>query len=114
MNAQKCNFNTHTNFCDGKNTAEEMVIAAINAGINVLGFSGHCIHPLNPEFYKPVDDIWHMPSDKIQDYVNEVLRTDLRAFRKLHHQLADSAGANVLFTAKANRFLVEIKRVFHI
>ena len=74
MNAQKCNFHTHTNFCDGKNTAEEMVIAAINAGINVLGFSGHCIHPLNPEFYKPVDDIWHMPSDKIQDYVNEVLR----------------------------------------
>ena len=74
MSAKKCNFHTHTQFCDGKNTAEEMVIAAINAGINVLGFSGHCIHPLNPEFYKPVDDIWHMPSDKIQDYVNEVLR----------------------------------------
>lgn len=35
------NFHTHTNFCDGKNTAEEMVKAAIDKGFLVLGFSGH-------------------------------------------------------------------------
>lgn len=35
------NFHTHTSFCDGKNTAEEMVISAINKGFSSLGFSGH-------------------------------------------------------------------------
>lgn len=35
------NFHTHTQFCDGKSTAEEMVISAINAGFSAIGFSGH-------------------------------------------------------------------------
>lgn len=32
---------THCNFCDGQNTAEEMVQAAISLGFNALGFSSH-------------------------------------------------------------------------
>ena len=74
MNAKKVNFHTHSTFCDGKNTAEEMVLAAIEKGFDVLGFSGHCIHPLNPEFYKPFDDIWHMPSADIKTYTQEIRR----------------------------------------
>ena len=35
------NFHTHTTFCDGKNTAEEMVRAAIEKGFSAIGFSGH-------------------------------------------------------------------------
>lgn len=35
------NFHTHTTFCDGKNTPEEMVQAAIGLGFTALGFSGH-------------------------------------------------------------------------
>lgn len=35
------NFHTHTTFCDGKNTAEEMVLSAIDKGFDSLGFSGH-------------------------------------------------------------------------
>ena len=35
------NFHSHTTFCDGKNTAEEMVLAAIEKGFDVFGFSGH-------------------------------------------------------------------------
>jgi len=35
------NYHTHTSFCDGKSTAEEMVVSAINKGFSVLGFSGH-------------------------------------------------------------------------
>lgn len=34
-------FHNHTTFCDGKNTAEEMVQAAISLGCPALGFSGH-------------------------------------------------------------------------
>lgn len=35
------NYHTHTQFCDGRSTAEEMVVSAINKGFTALGFSGH-------------------------------------------------------------------------
>lgn len=68
----KANFHTHTTFCDGKNSAEEMVLAAIQKGFNALGFSSHCFHPLNPDFYKPFDSLWHIPSENINSYTNEI------------------------------------------
>lgn len=34
-------FHNHTTYCDGKNTPEEMIIAAINEGMPSIGFSGH-------------------------------------------------------------------------
>ena len=74
MSAKKCNFHTHTTFCDGQNTAEEMVLSAIEKGFDVLGFSGHCMHPLNPDFYKPFDTIWHIPTANIKDYITEINR----------------------------------------
>lgn len=35
------NFHTHTVFCDGKNTPEEVVLSAIEKGFSAIGFSGH-------------------------------------------------------------------------
>ena len=35
------NFHTHTVFCDGQNTAEEMAAQALSLGFTHLGFSGH-------------------------------------------------------------------------
>ena len=35
------NFHTHSVFCDGKDTPEEMVQKALSLGFRVLGFSGH-------------------------------------------------------------------------
>ena len=55
------NYHTHTNFCDGKNTPEEMVLEAISLGCPELGFSGHsylsfgtdyCMSIENTEEYK--------------------------------------------------------------
>lgn len=37
----KSNCHTHTTYCDGKNTAREMVEAAVKAGFYSIGFSGH-------------------------------------------------------------------------
>ena len=51
-----------------------MVIAALEKGFDVLGFSGHCIHPLNPEFYKPFDDVWHIPASNVTAYTQEIRR----------------------------------------
>lgn len=35
------NYHTHTTFCDGKSTAEEVVLSAISRGFDAIGFSGH-------------------------------------------------------------------------
>ena len=70
----KANFHTHSSFCDGKCTAEEMVIAAIEKGFTVLGFSSHCMYPLNPEFYKPFDSMWHIPHENLKSYTEEIRR----------------------------------------
>lgn len=36
-----CNLHTHTTYCDGKNTPEEVVKEAIRIGCHTIGFSGH-------------------------------------------------------------------------
>ena len=35
------NLHTHTSFCDGKSTPEEMILSAIEKGFGSIGFSGH-------------------------------------------------------------------------
>ena len=45
-----CNYHTHTCFCDGKNTPEEMVLSAIALGCKELGFSGHSHTPFDASF----------------------------------------------------------------
>ncbi len=61
----RCNLHTHTNLCDGANTAEEMVLGAIEAGCEVLGFSGHA--PLDGED-------WAMSEADMAIYIAEVSR----------------------------------------
>ena len=62
----KMNFHTHTTFCDGKNTAEEMVIAAIEKGFTVLGFSGHS--------YTYFDESYCMSKENVRAYQKEIQR----------------------------------------
>ena len=47
----KANYHTHTTFCDGKNTPEEMVLAAIGKGFDELGFSSHSEMLKDPAAY---------------------------------------------------------------
>jgi len=37
----KSDLHIHTTYCDGKNTPEEMVLSAIEKGMDEIGFSGH-------------------------------------------------------------------------
>lgn len=57
------NFHTHTTFCDGKNTVEEIVQSAIEKGFDAIGFSGH-----------GRDATSSYSIQKTQDYMNEVRR----------------------------------------
>ena len=56
------NYHVHTTFCDGKNTAEEMIIAAINSGCDELGISAHA--PMDFECN------WCMKKERLDDYLN--------------------------------------------
>lgn len=60
------NFHTHSTFCDGKNTPEEMVRAAIAAGMKVLGFSEHS--------YLPFDSSYCLNPETEPKYREEILR----------------------------------------
>lgn len=60
------NLHSHTTFCDGKNTPEEMVRAAIALGMDSLGFSGH--GPSN------APDDAAMAQETVPAYRAEVLR----------------------------------------
>lgn len=62
----KSNCHTHTTFCDGKNSAEEMTLAAIKAGFVSLGFSGH-----SPMYYEAD---WTMTKENLSDYIRDVRR----------------------------------------
>ena len=69
---EKINLHTHCTFCDGKNSAREMVESAIAKGFTSLGFSSHCTYPVDPEFYRTPDDFWHIPAAKISEYQAEI------------------------------------------
>ena len=71
------NFHTHTSFCDGENTPEEMVKSAIDKGFLVLGFSGHsytefeyraCMHDTSG-YIDEIKRLKEKYKDKIQIYL---------------------------------------------
>ena len=62
----KQNLHTHSTFDDGQNTMEEMVLAAISAGLTSLGFSVHT--PM------PFEACWTIPSGRMPDYIAEARR----------------------------------------
>lgn len=51
----KANFHTHTTFCDGVNTPEELVLSAIGQGMSALGFSGHSHTAFDEEYCMSVE-----------------------------------------------------------
>lgn len=60
------NFHTHTLFCDGKNTPQEMVEAALNKGFSALGFSCHS--------YLDCAKDWTVSPEKQEEYISEINR----------------------------------------
>lgn len=60
----RSNFHTHTIYCDGKNTPEEMIKKAISSGFSSLGFSGHA--------YTEFDDSFCMTKENTQKYLDEI------------------------------------------
>ena len=84
---KKCDLHTHTTYCDGKNTAEEMVLSAIEKGLDTIGIATHsftegdnwCIKKEDiPRFQAEVNGLKEKYKDKIrvlcgveQDYLSD-------------------------------------------
>ncbi len=49
------NLHTHSNYCDGKDTPEEMVLEAISKGFDSIGFSGHSYMAFSPSYSMSLD-----------------------------------------------------------
>ena len=59
----------HTVFCDGKNTPEEMVLSAIEKGLDTIGISGHS--------YTSFDSTYCMTLEGTKEYIRRI--NDLKA-----------------------------------
>ena len=64
MTEGKINLHTHSIFCDGKNTPEELIQTAIKKGFCVLGFSSHSIYPFA--------ETWHICPNEHNNYVEQI------------------------------------------
>ncbi len=67
------NYHTHSHYCDGKGSLEEIVQAAISLNMKALGFSSHTPLPFASE--------WSMKAEKLPLYLAEI--------EKLKHQYAE-------------------------
>ena len=61
---KKQDLHTHTTYSDGKNTPEEMVLAAVCAGLDAIGISDHA--------YTAIDESYCIKKEKISAYVAEI------------------------------------------
>ncbi|MCR4719492.1 MAG: histidinol-phosphatase [Firmicutes bacterium] len=59
-----CDLHIHTNYCDGADTPEEIVLEAIQKGMSRIGFSAHS--------YTYFDESYCIKKDKIQAYKDEI------------------------------------------
>ncbi len=58
------NYHVHSDYCDGKNTLEEMVVAGIAAGLTSIGLSSH--------FPLPFPNDWTMKAENLENYFNDI------------------------------------------
>lgn len=65
-NLCKSNLHTHTCFCDGVDTPEEIVKKAIELEMDTIGFSGHS--------FTPIDTSYCMSEADTEEYVREIER----------------------------------------
>ena len=61
----KTNYHTHTTWCDGKDTPEAVVAAAIEKGFGAIGFSSHAMLPED-------DTPWVLTPEKAPRYAAEI------------------------------------------
>ncbi|KNZ42695.1 histidinol-phosphatase [Acetobacterium bakii] len=77
----RSNYHIHSNYCDGKNSLEDMVLAGINAGFISMGLSSHMSLPFKND--------WTMKEDDLEKYLFELsyLKKKYASFIELYYGL---------------------------
>ena len=71
----KLDLHVHTTFCDGKNSPEEMVLSAIEKGLDTIGLLFHSYTEFDPRYcVKP---------EKIEEFISEVERLKIKYADKI-------------------------------
>ena len=105
------NFHTHTSFCDGKDTPEELVLFAIEKGCSEIGFSGHsyvdfderaCMSPSDFEEYKR--EILAL-REKYGDKINILLGIEQDSYTKARAEGVDYIIGSVHYVFKDGEYL---------
>lgn len=109
----KQNLHTHTLYCDGKDSVEEMVRAAIDKGFTTLGFSGHgncrridqySMDDQNTERYiRDVQQAKAKYRDRIQLFLG--IEQDVLGKRFVKHQPYDYIIGSVHFVTCGDSYL---------
>ncbi len=121
------NYHTHTSLCDGKNTPEEVVLAAIEHGFSELGFSGHSYvevqdFGMSPEALKKYKSEIARLKEKYKDKIKIFMGIELDYFSKLdtsdfdyvigsvHLMMKD--GKNLDIDLSEASFIADVERYF--
>lgn len=89
------NLHTHSTFCDGKNTLEEMVEAALACGFHSLGFSKHSYMPFSDYF----------------SFTKEEAEENARRYRAEAARLKEAYGGRIaLFCAEEVEMFSEVDK----
>ncbi|MCK9163064.1 MAG: histidinol-phosphatase [Bacteroidales bacterium] len=66
----KFNYHSHSTYCDGKNSLEEMAQSGIEKGLSYFGFSAHSPVPFDNDF--------GLQYSEIQNYLSETIRLKVK------------------------------------
>lgn len=97
------NFHTHTTFCDGKNTPEEVVLSAIQKGFSAIGFSGHGY----TEF-----DLCYCMKD-VSGYITEINRLKEKYKKEIQVYLGIEEDAFCLVDRSQFDYIIGSSHYFH-
>ena len=94
---EKQNLHTHSSYCDGKDTPEELVLYAIKAGFSSIGFSGH-ISPKNIKVFGYTSDLdgYIKEIRRLQDKYGDKIRIYLGAEMDAYSSVEVSAFQYVI------------------
>ena len=98
------NYHTHTTVCDGKNTPEETVLAAIDRGFTALGFSSHGYTPFDLRYCMHDTDA----------YINEIARLKKKYKGRIEIYLGAEEDCRALVDRNRFEYIIGSCHYFHL
>jgi histidinol-phosphatase (PHP family) len=96
------NLHTHSTFCDGRNTPEEIVLSALEKGFSSIGFSGHSHTPFDLRYCMKNTD----------GYIREIERLKKKYNKDIQIYLGAEEDAFVTVDRKAFDYIIGSSHYF--